>query len=58
VIHVSNATRFRIARARIAAAAQATLDAERAGHLDASVAIVGDAAIHALNREHLGHDYP
>jgi probable rRNA maturation factor len=58
MIHVRNETRLRIARARIAAAAQAALEAERCGHLDVSVTVVGAERIHALNRDHLGHDYP
>lgn len=58
MIHVSNETRLRLAKRRIAAAAQAALDAEGAGHLDVSVTVVGDERIHELNRDHLGHDYP
>ncbi len=58
MIHVSNATRFRIAAARVAAAARGALAAERAAHLDVSVAIVSDAEIHELNRRHLAHDWP
>ncbi len=44
--------------ARVRAAAQATLDAEGAGDLAVSVVVVSDGALHALNRDWLGHDHP
>jgi len=58
MIHVSNATRRRMARATVQSAAQAALEAEGCGHLDVSVAIVSDEAIRAVHRDYLGDDTP
>ncbi|GIW72726.1 MAG: hypothetical protein KatS3mg102_2268 [Planctomycetota bacterium] len=44
--------------ALLAGAAEATLRAEGAQDLEVSVVVLSDAELHALNRRHLGHDYP
>lgn len=38
--------------------ARDTLAAEQVAAAEISIALLDDAAIHAVNREHLGHDYP
>ncbi len=43
---------------RIEAAVRAALAARNIARAEISVALVDDAAIHALNRDHLGHDCP
>lgn len=58
MIHVANRSRQDIPAAKLQAAAEATLAAEKAAHLDLSVAVVTDAEIHLLNRNYLKHDYP
>jgi probable rRNA maturation factor len=37
---------------------QTTLLAEQVHSAEVSIALLDDVAIHALNRDHLGHDYP
>jgi len=44
--------------ALIARCGQAALDAEGMGSFEVSVSVVSDPALHALNRDYLGHDYP
>jgi probable rRNA maturation factor len=43
---------------RLATAVEAVLGDARVEQATVSVAVVGDAEIHALNRRHLEHDYP
>jgi probable rRNA maturation factor len=43
---------------RLARLARAVLAGEGVGRASVSVALVDDAAIHELNRRHLGHDWP
>ncbi len=42
----------------LAALARSVLAAEGRRHASISIALVDQAAIHAINREHLGHDWP
>ena len=44
--------------ARLAEAAAAACDAAGVKHAHVELGVVGDAAMHALNRRWLGHDYP
>jgi probable rRNA maturation factor len=44
--------------AEVAALVRVVLTAERRRHASISIAIVDQAAIHAINRSHLGHDWP
>ena len=45
-------------RAALCAAVTAALDRQGVAHADIDLAVVADAAMHALNRRWLGHDYP
>jgi probable rRNA maturation factor len=54
-----NAGRFRrVPRALLERAVRHTLDAEGVWHGEISLALLDDASIRALNRDHLGHDAP
>jgi probable rRNA maturation factor len=56
---VVNAGGFRrVPRALLERAVRHTLDAEGVWNGEISLALLGDAAIRALNRDHLGHDAP
>lgn len=47
-----------IDEARLADAAQRVLSGEGVSNATISLAVVGDKAMHELNRRYLGHDYP
>jgi len=49
---------LRIDPAAVADLARRVLEAEGIGSASISLALVDDAAIHGLNRRHLGHDWP
>ena len=49
---------LRIDRRRLAAAVRAALKGEGLSDARISLAVVGDARIHALNRQFLAHDWP
>ena len=58
-ISVTNRQRtLRIDRRRLIRLARLVLEQEQVAAAEISVAIVDDAAIHAINREFLNHDYP
>ena len=60
VVEVSDARSFLdpAARPRLAAIARRVLEAEGTSRAEVSVAIVDDPTIHAVNRDHLDHDWP
>ncbi len=45
-------------RTSLAALARRVLEAEGISRAEVSIAIVDDPTIHAVNRDHLGHDWP
>jgi probable rRNA maturation factor len=49
---------LRVGPAELTALVRAVLTAERRDQAAISIAIVDQAAIHAINRSHLGHDWP
>jgi probable rRNA maturation factor len=49
---------LRVDRDAVAALARRTLEAEGVKHASVSIALVDDRASHAINRQHLGHDWP
>jgi probable rRNA maturation factor len=58
-IHVTNEQSLvRVNTRRVRDGVRRTLEWERIADADVSVAVVDDAAIHALNRNYLKHDYP
>jgi probable rRNA maturation factor len=58
VIHVANRSKLKVPVQQLAEAAEATLEAEKRGDADLSIAVVTDAEIHLLNRQYLKHNYP
>jgi len=59
VIPVTNQQRrVTVQEDEVRATVSAVFAAERAGPPDVGVALVDDETIHALNREHLDHDWP
>lgn len=49
---------LKLSRPRLRQVVQRTLLHERLAEAEISLAFVGDAAMHLLNRRHLDHDYP
>ena len=45
-------------RRRLAAVARRVLEAEEIARAEVSIAVVDDSTIHAVNRDHLDHDWP
>jgi probable rRNA maturation factor len=59
VVEVSDTQgHLRVDPAALEGIARRALEAEGIGRAEVSIALVDDATIHALNRRHLGHDWP